>query len=593
MATINREHVISLKPRKNVSGARYSFNCTGPIRKLGDTESSDNINGGRVTGGLYSKPDSYAFLGGIWNLDLPAGVSVLVNGDTLRKRLRMKPIVGGRKEYRIATNGYIVGMKNTEPADAGNEVRNISQVSGSAYALSDSFRYSGGLRDVISDPGLELYSGSRLFGGTKDEGYSLRAPKYKLRWPRKLRLEPRRNVGGATYRVNTDGQIRPAGGIERDDSSYGSWVRGSLGGKADAWNFRGNITGLRVPKGVDVVVDWEKYGTRVDVTGVRDSPGDYWFATDARVIPLMNTNDADEIKIVGDSAVVNGRVVDGTDSYLVAGSVKNFGVPKGAKIEVNGRTRKDRTGELGPKRKVKRNLSNSGPAVGITLRSSRKLLGANGRVSETQVVKALATSFDERNMNYRIWYNFPAYNPPTEETVNLKALKQFRSDMQNGNHFVAKDSNILIKNRGGGGMGFVGGQFGQSPGRHITDNRPIKKVETNEDKQHRNLHANLHEIGHNLGAKHGPHSVDSGKVLGNAWVVNGNYHRTPNAAVQGVENVCGQKVEGSHDSFGPRILHNVYSRCAANNFIIRPESQSQADIFGDSVAAEHGCEDCL
>lgn len=226
--------------------------------------------------------------------------------------------------------------------------------------------------------------------------------------------------------------------------------------------------------------------------------------------------------------------------------------------------------------------------VEINIYQTEKLTDANDRIPEETVKKYLEKAFDRGDLDHDITVGFDPIDTDTEKTVcaSDSVIREFGPMVKDEEiESVAKDSNVLITESGGGGCGWVGGNVCVTPGKHIT--AEIPHMWSGRGKTHSNIHANLHEVGHNLGAKHDhDDQVDGAQHLGMGWnedppelfgvpldflpYFSGTWHRTPNVAGSGAENECGEMVPDKE--YETTVNEQYYADCAIESFEIVDES---------------------
>jgi hypothetical protein len=205
------------------------------------------------------------------------------------------------------------------------------------------------------------------------------------------------------------------------------------------------------------------------------------------------------------------------------------------------------------------------PEVHVALYSTGALLGTNGRAPEVVAGRYLANALDDAGLNYRIRRGFDPVG--IEFEAPRETIRRWRSADRD---WTAKDANVLLTDRLGGGLADVGGRFGFAPGGRI--DRVVDWVPTSDEPLHRNVHAVLHEVGHMLGAKHDHDADEEGRQHpGMGWNEGGYWHRTPTVAGNGYPNLCGEPVEAkAHD----RVMrHQLYHDCFREHLQVAPAGE--------------------
>lgn len=218
---------------------------------------------------------------------------------------------------------------------------------------------------------------------------------------------------------------------------------------------------------------------------------------------------------------------------------------------------------MATERKTEFDHDNEGTPVGVSVHTSDLVYDRNGRAAEHTVVQYLAHALQQAGRNYEIDFNFPIQEPDLEETKRLGKQELYdwwRSQVNGDPEFEPrKDSNLLLTDREGGGLGAIGGWVAITPARNISEYARHEWTGTGEDGQVRNTYATLHECSHNLGMQHNPH-------WGNGWNDGGKWHRTITVSANGVKNLCGEWVEKrQHDR---EVRYLFYHDCALEHFEI-------------------------
>lgn len=211
------------------------------------------------------------------------------------------------------------------------------------------------------------------------------------------------------------------------------------------------------------------------------------------------------------------------------------------------------------------------PEVHVGLYTSRELADLNGRAPEIVAGRYLANALEHAGLNYRIRRGFEPVDVDFEgqrETLRLWR----RADRE----WTAKDANVLLTDRLGGGLAAVGGKFGYAPGGRI--DRVVDWEAMSDAQLHRNIHAVLHEVGHMLGAKHDHDGEEEGRQHpGMGWNEGGYWHRTPTVAGNGYPNLCDEPIEAkAHEAV---MRHQLYHDCFRQHLRIAPEGE------GDPIPA--------
>ncbi|MFW5967459.1 MAG: hypothetical protein ACOCV2_08075 [Persicimonas sp.] len=362
------------------------------------------------------------------------------------------------------------------------------------------------------------------------------------------------------------------------DAVDGTTASGSVAGEGDevSYDFSGDLVSLEVDGSAELYVDdVQLKGGDPDEThelvveGMDYDRSDFELTT-TEGADLRDDGDLEEGEDVIDGGSATGFVqaANARDTFLFEGGLTRLSVDGSARVYFDDEV------IVGTPRSHAYGAFEDAETIEVALSSSKKLLRANGRVSEKMVARYAARAFALAGFNYEVTYNLRAQDPPDEKShCSGESTAWWRDQLDEGEvEFAAKDSNPLLMPADGGGCGAIAGWYATTPASNIDEEREWAK--TGSDRWNANIHANLHEIGHNLGARHDHEPDEEGmQHWGTGWNEwhededKGYWHRTPNVAGNGAPNYCDADIEKRE--YDDMMRHQYYNDCAIDRFVIQ------------------------
>lgn len=143
----------------------------------------------------------------------------------------------------------------------------------------------------------------------------------------------------------------------------------------------------------------------------------------------------------------------------------------------------------------------------VSVYQTNSLTEDRGRAPEQSVVRFIEKALEDADYNCIIKFNFePVSNQYDEATT--EALRSWSAEIKEDNE---AGINIVLGNRYGGGISYLGGRYSLAPGAEIRD--IVEFVENCPSRPCRNIRANIHEVGHDLGAVHADNIVEAPYML--------------------------------------------------------------------------------
>lgn len=182
-----------------------------------------------------------------------------------------------------------------------------------------------------------------------------------------------------------------------------------------------------------------------------------------------------------------------------------------------------------------------------------------GNIPGRVVARQISATYEENGVDHRIKYDFsPAPGEIDGKSVcgDDNPINAFGTWLTQESPYQAADANLLMMDTEGGGCG--GGNTATVPVRNITHD-PERVIESGDGDWAQNVSACLHELGHCLGIDHNPHP-------GLGWNDHDRevWHRTPNNSANGVDNLCGDRIESRE--YNSKVSHLYFTECSYQHF---------------------------
>lgn len=207
------------------------------------------------------------------------------------------------------------------------------------------------------------------------------------------------------------------------------------------------------------------------------------------------------------------------------------------------------------------------PVVEVSVRQTGALSRRAKGHPERQVVRYVERAFERLEVPYRVVWDLPPVQdvPPSKPGREAKRaqLDEWAKLMRNGAPHVRKDSNLLLTDRAGGGISYLGKRAAIAPGGTLTEDADMAEWVGPDDPRHC-VYGTLHELGHNL------HAGGHERSWGRTWLDESteSWNRTPMGHGGGGVNLCGERNEPNREGYAKRD-HLYFADCAREHIQIR------------------------
>lgn len=212
--------------------------------------------------------------------------------------------------------------------------------------------------------------------------------------------------------------------------------------------------------------------------------------------------------------------------------------------------------------------ASDGPTVEVSVRQTGDLSKRAKGHPEEQIARYVERAFERLGLPYRVVWDLPPVQdvPPSRpgkegKQAQLSAWSKLLKD-DHPPH-VRKDSNLLLTDRSGGGISYLGRKAAVAPGGTLTEDADMAEWVRPGDPRHC-VYGTLHELGHNL------HSGGHDRNWGRTWLdeATRSWNRTPMGHGGGGVNLCGERNDPRREGYEKRD-HLYFADCARDHVQIR------------------------
>ncbi len=146
-----------------------------------------------------------------------------------------------------------------------------------------------------------------------------------------------------------------------------------------------------------------------------------------------------------------------------------------------------------------------GTHLRVAIYETHDLSDRLGRTPERVVANYIAQAL--RDAGYRFTVTFGHAPSDHGDASDLATLQAFAS------HATGADKHLLLGDRNGGGLGYVGGRYALGPAGNIDRAVSVVSTAPSDDRLYTNARACIHELGHTLGGRHSDGMLDPPSML--------------------------------------------------------------------------------